>query len=110
MRKNTVVGIVMAVGMLSFGALTASAANSDFAMASCNSKQSYQQYSQETSGLMSELKSKEIELQALYGNDRYGNGSNNDRAVSELNGEIKSLKNKINASSQKNEIMDCFRI
>jgi hypothetical protein len=110
MRKNTGLGIVIAAGMLSFGALSASAADSDFNMASCNSKQSYQQYTKETTGQISELKAKETELQALYGNDRYGNGSINGRTVSELNGEIKSLKNKINASAQKNEIMDCYRI
>jgi hypothetical protein len=63
MKKKLIVGIAMAVGMLSFGVLSASAAGSDPNVASCAGKHAYQQFNRETAGLISMLKAKEIELQ-----------------------------------------------
>ncbi len=105
MKKNMVVGIAMAVGILSFSALSASAAGSDPSMDTCASKSAYQLFIQETSELTNELKNKEFELREQYSLsdyvDKYKEG--------ELEAAQKELKSKINAVAQKYGIPACSR-
>ena len=104
MKKNMIVGIVIAVGMLSIGALSASAAASDSTMATCSDKQAYQQFTQETAGLASAIKAKDMELRALYGYD-----SINIHKVDALEAELKVLKAQVNAAAQKHGIPACCK-
>lgn len=110
MKKNIVVGIAMAIGMLSVGALSASAAGSDSNMVACANKQGYQQFTQETAGLTSALKAKDVELQEQYAyHDWAGstNGGIDVRKINTLEKEIRELKEKIFTAAQKNGIPDC---
>ena len=87
--------------MLSFGALSASAAES-FGYAF--DKQDVQQFTQETAALTSALKTKEIELsvQNLYTISEASRNAGPDYGkINALESEIKELKNKINAAAQK---------
>src|SRR5512138_335703 len=102
MEKNLVVGIAMAVGMLSFGALSASAAASASNVVTCTDKQSYQQFTQDTAGLASALKAKDIELREQYGYEGI-----DIHKVGALEAELKGLKDKINAAAQKHGIPAC---
>lgn len=99
MKRNMVVGIAMAVGILSFGALSASAADSCCKNAD---KQAVQKFTQETAGLTREFKAKDIELREQYGYDGI-----NIHKVGELEAELKGLKGRINAAAQKHGISDC---
>lgn len=101
MKKKMIVGIAMTVGILTIGALSASAADS---CGNCTDKQSVQQFTQETAGLASELKTKDIELRVQYGYDAVDINK-----VDLLEAELKELKSKINAAAQKNGIPACSR-
>lgn len=101
MNKKMIVGIAMAMGILSVGALSASAADS---CGKCADKQAVQQFTQETASLTSELKAKDLELRALYGYDGI-----DIYKVNALEAEIKELKDKINASATKHGIPACSR-
>lgn len=101
MKKNMIVGIAMAMGLLSVGAMTASAADT---CGNCADKQAVQQFTQETATLTSALKAKDLELRGLYGYDGLDT-----REVSRLETEIKELKDKINLSASKLGIQACNR-
>lgn len=101
MKKNMIVGIAMAMGILTVGALSASAADS---CGKCADKQAVQQFTHDTAALASELKTKDIELREQYSID-----STDMRKVAELEDELKDLKDKINAAAQKYGIPVCCR-
>jgi peptidoglycan hydrolase CwlO-like protein len=101
MKKNMIVGVALAMGILSVGAISASAADS---CGKCAEKQAVEQYSQETAPLVRTLKAKDLELRELNGYDSYDT-----RKASELEAEIKELKDKINASATKHGIPACSR-
>jgi peptidoglycan hydrolase CwlO-like protein len=101
MKKNMIIGMALALGILSVGALSASAAD---ACGKCADKQAIQQFSQETESLTSTLKAKDLELRALYGYDGMDT-----HKVSALEAEIKELKDKINATATKYGITACSR-
>ncbi len=101
MKKKMIVGIALAMGILSAGAISASAADT---CGKCTDKQSLQQFTQETDVLSSTLKAKDLELRGLYGFDSFDT-----RKATELESEIKDLKDKINASATKYGIPACSR-
>lgn len=101
MKKNMIVGIAMAMGILTVGAMSASAADS---CGKCADKQAVQQFTQETAALTSALKTKDIELREQYSYDGIDT-----RKVSDLEEELKELKDKINAAAQKYGIPACSR-
>lgn len=102
MKKNMIVGIALAMGILSVGAISASAAD---ACGKCADKQAVEQFTQETGALSSELKVKDLELRALYGYDSFDT-----RKASDLEAEIKDLNEKINLSANKLGVSPCNRI
>ena len=102
MKKNMIVGIALAMGILSVGAVSASAAGPCCNTGKCSDKQVVQQFSQETAGLASALKAKDIELRALSAYD----GSDISK-VSELEAEIKVLKGNIKVVAEKYGIQSC---
>ncbi|HEY3309076.1 MAG TPA: hypothetical protein VGJ93_11530 [Desulfuromonadaceae bacterium] len=101
MNKKTIVGIAMAMGILSVGALSASAADS---CGKCADKQVVQQFNQETVGLTSALKAKDIELREQYSYDGIDT-----HKVGALEAELNELKGKIIAAAQKHGIPECCR-
>lgn len=101
MKKNIIIGMALALGILSVGALTASAADT---CGKCADSQALQQYQQETGTLKSTLKAKDLELRGLYGYD-----SIDIHKVNVLEAEIKELKDKINVSATKLNIPACSR-
>lgn len=102
MKRKIITGIAMAVGILSAGVLSASAAES---CGNCDDKQSVQQFTQETAELTRAFNTKESELREQYSFD-----SIDITKVSTLETELKEIKNKINAAAQKYEISACRRI
>ncbi len=99
-RKMTVV-IAMAVGMLSAGVLSVSAAES---CGKCSDKQDVQQFKQETAELTRALNAKDIELREQYSYDHI-----NINQVNTIETELKVLKDNINAAAQKYGIHACCR-
>lgn len=100
MKKHIIIG--MALGILTIGALSASAAGTGQYMAACADKQAYQQFNAETSGLTSTLNAKLTELKDL----NYAEGYDF-RKANELEKEVKELKGKINTAAQKIGIPAC---
>lgn len=100
MKKNMIVGMAMAMGILTVGALSASAADSS---AQCADKQVIQQYNDETNGLTSSLKAKEIELKDLL----YTDAQYDILKANKIENEVKELKGKISAATQKYGIPKC---
>lgn len=101
MKKNMIIGMALAVGILSAGAMTASAAD---ICGNCADNQSVQKFQQETGALSSTLKAKDLELRALYGYDSFDTHKAN-----ALEAEIKELKDKVEASAAKYKIPPCSR-
>ena len=101
MKKNTIFGIALAMGILSVGAISASAADT---CGKCADKQAVQQFTQETAALTTALKTKDIELREEYSFDGIDT-----HKVSALEEELKELKDKINAAAQKYGIPACSR-
>ena len=101
MNKHMIVGITMAMGILTVGVASASAAD---ACGKCADQQSVQQFTQETASLSRTLKAKDSELRGLYVSD-----SIDSREVSALEEEIQELKAQINAAAQKFNIPACSR-
>ena len=101
MKKKMIVGIAMAMGILSVGAISASAADS---CGKCAEKQAVQQFTQETATLTAALKARDIELREQNSYD--GIDANK---VNALEAEIKDLKDKINAAASKYGIPACSR-
>lgn len=101
MKKTTIVGIAMAMGILTVGAVSASAAGS---CGKCADKQAIQQFTQETAALTSALKTKDIELREQYSYEGIDTSK-----VSALEDELEELKNKLNAAALKYGIPACSR-
>jgi hypothetical protein len=100
MKKT--IGIAVAVGMLSVGALSASAAGSCCAAGTCSDKQTVHQFSRETAGLASALNAKKVELREQYGYDGL-----DQRKVNELEAEVKELKDKLKTAGEKHGLPAC---
>ncbi|GFE62499.1 hypothetical protein [Geobacter sp. AOG2] len=99
MKRNMVMGIAIALGMLSTGAVSASAAIA--AEGACFDKASEQQYRQETAALADAVRVKEMQLSELLGYDS--------RIIEarQLETEIKELKDRIGVAAKKHDIRDC---
>lgn len=102
MKKNMIGGIALAMGILSVGAISASAADSCCSSGKGTDKQVVQQFTQETAALSSALKTKDIELRQLYGYDGIDL-----RKIDALESEIKDLKGQIRAVAGKYSIPTC---
>ena len=102
MKKNLIVAIALALGVLSVGAVSASAASSCCNEGKHAGMQNVQQFSQETTNLSSELKAKDIELREQYGFD--GMDTNK---VSALEADIKDLKGRIALIAGKYNVQSC---
>jgi peptidoglycan hydrolase CwlO-like protein len=102
MKKKMIVGIAMAMGMLSVGAISASAAASCCNDGKCADKQVVQKFTQETAALSSALKAKDIELREQNSYD----GINMNK-VNDLEAELKELKGKIRVVAEKYGLPSC---
>jgi len=101
MKKN-IIRTTVILGLLTFGALSASAAE---ACDKCTEKQVLQQFSQETADLTTALKVKNFQLRELYSYDGL-----DVHKVNQLEEEIKDLKEKINLSANKLGVSPCNRL
>ncbi|MBC7962440.1 MAG: hypothetical protein H7Y05_05815 [Steroidobacteraceae bacterium] len=104
MNKNMIVGIAVAMGMLSAGALSASAAVSCCGDSQCSDKQAHQQFTKETAALSSALKAKDIKLRELALSGTYDTWQ-----AAALETDLKELKAKINTVAVKHGISACCR-
>ena len=102
MKKNMIIGIALAMGILSVGAVSASAAEG---CGRCTDKLALQKFTQETEVISSTLKAKELELRGLYTYDGIDANS-----VNRLESEIQELKERISASATSHGISACSRI
>lgn len=102
MKKNMIIGMALAIGILSVGAVSASAAGSCCKDGKCSDKQTVQQFTQETAALSDALKAKDSELRALYGYE----GIDISKANA-LEAEIKELKSKIKVVAEKYGLPTC---
>lgn len=104
MKKQMIVGIAMAMGVLSVGAMSASAsiAGSCCNSGTCADKQAVQKFTQETDALSSALKVKNAELRQQYSYDGI-----DAQKVSALEAEISELKNSLKAAAGKYGISTC---
>ena len=105
MKKKMIVGIAMAMGMLSVGAVSASAGGSCCNDGKCADKQVVQQFTQDTAELSSALKAKDIELREQYSYD----GINMNK-VNDLAAELKELKGRIKVAAEKQGLPACCLI
>ena len=99
MKKNVIAGIVLAFGILSVGALSASAAGSCCIDGKCSDEPTVQQFKKEAAALTSALKAKDIELRELAGYGTY-----DVRKQDALEEEIKKIKAKISVVGEKYDI------
>ena len=102
MKKNMIVGIALAMGMLPVGVISASAAGSCCIDGKCTDKQVVQKFLQETAGLDGALKAKDLELRELYSYEGIDT-----RKADELEAGIKELKGKIKVVGEKYDIKPC---
>lgn len=102
MNKNMIVGIALAMGILSVGAVSASAAGPCCGDGTCGDKLAAQQFTQETAALSKALKAKDLELRELNGYD-----SVDFRKTDALEAELKELKGKIRVIAAKYGISSC---
>ena len=102
MKKNMIVGVALAMGILSVGVVSASASGSCCSDGSCGDKQAVQQFTQETTALSTALKAKDLELRELNGYD-----SIDIRKAGSLEAELKELKAKIKVAAEKYGISSC---
>jgi hypothetical protein len=102
MKRKMIVGIALAMGMLSVGAISASAAGSCCNDGKCADKQAVQQFTQETAALSGALKTKDIELREQYSYDGIDIHKVNDLEV-----ELMELKGKIRIAAEKYGITTC---
>ena len=102
MKKNMIVGMALAMGILAVGAGSASAASSCCNDGKCTDKQVVQKFTQETVALSSAVKAKETELRALYGYEGIDL-----RKVDEVEAELKALRDKIRVVAEKYGLPTC---
>lgn len=101
MNRNRIAGIVAAIGLVTIGAVSASAAET---ACSCAEKQAVQQYRQDSGSLTSALQAKETELRELYLRETV------DLATADrIEGELRELKGKIGTIAEKYGIPACSR-
>jgi len=105
MKKQTIAGVALVLGMLSVGAVSASAAGSCCIDGKCSDQPTVQQFTKETATLRSTLKAKDIELRELAGYDSY-----DIRKQQGLEEEIKEIKDKIIVAGEKYGIPACCRV
>ena len=96
MKKNMIVMMALAMGMLSVSAVSAATDNPCCGNGKCADKQIVQQFTQETSALSIALKAKDLELRGLYSYEGIDM-----RKVDEFEAEIKDLKGKIRVVADK---------
>jgi hypothetical protein len=92
------------MGILSVGALSASAAGTCCGEGNCASEQTKQKFIQETAPLFSAVQAKDVELRGLYVSDRIDT-----QKASVIEAELKELKGKISAVGEKYGIAACCR-
>jgi len=102
MKKTMIIGIASVMGMLSVGAISASAAGSCCNNGKCADKQVVQKFTQETAALSGALEAKDIELRAQYSYDAIDMNK-----VNELEAELKELKGKIRVVAEKYALPTC---
>lgn len=104
MKKKMIIGIAMAMGMLSVGAISATAATTGSCCNSgtCADKQAVQKFTQETAALSSALQAKDRELREL--NSYEGIDTHKANA---LEAEIKELKNSLKVAAGQYGISTC---
>jgi peptidoglycan hydrolase CwlO-like protein len=102
MKKRMIVGIALVMGMLSAGAVSASAAGSCCNDGSCADEQAGRQYTQETASVAGALKAKDLELREQYSYEGIDT-----RKVNSLEAELKELKGKLKAAAAKYGVPDC---
>lgn len=102
MKKKMIIGIALIMGMLSVGAISASAAGSCCNDGKCADEQVVQKLTQETAALSSALKAKDIELSEQNSYD-----SIDMNKVNNLEAELKELKGKIKVAAEKYGISTC---
>lgn len=102
MKKNMIVGMALVMGILSVGALSASAAEPCCNSGKCADKEAVQKFTQEAAPLSSALKAKDIELRQLYGYDGIDL-----RKADGLEAEIKELKGRIGVIAKKYGVPGC---
>lgn len=101
MKKHMIIGIAMAMGMISVDAISASAAD---ICGKCADSQSIQRFQQETDSLSTTLKSRDLELRSLYSFEGVDIAK-----IDALEREIGELESKIDASASKFGIHACIR-
>lgn len=102
MKKKMIIGIALAMGMLSVGAISASAEGSCCNDGKCADKQVVQKFTQETAELSGALKAKDIELREQYSYNHI-----NMNKVNSLEAELKELKAKIRVVAEKYGLPTC---
>lgn len=102
MKEKMIIGIALAMGMLSVGAVSASATESCCSSGKCTDTQAVRKFTQETTALSGVLKAKDIELREQYSYD----GIDMHR-VSDLESELNELKGKIRVVAEKYGISTC---
>ncbi len=105
MKKHKIAGVALVLGMLSVGAVSASAAGSCCNDGKCSDEPTVQQFTKETADLTSTLKAKDIELRELAGYSTY-----DIRKQEALEEEIKEIKAKISVVGEKYGIPACCRV
>jgi peptidoglycan hydrolase CwlO-like protein len=101
MKKNRIAAIVIALGLVTIGAMSASAAETG---CSCAEKQALLQYRQDTGNLTKALQARQAELRELFLQETM-DLSRADR----IEGELRELKGKIGAAAEQLGIPACSR-
>lgn len=105
MKKRSIIGITLVLGMLVAGSAYAVGCGICGEGGKCKDPQAVQQFKNETAGLAAELKSKDLELRNIYGMD----GIDTNR-TGDLESEIKGLKARIRAVADRLEIPACCTV
>ncbi|MBI2353893.1 MAG: hypothetical protein HYV06_02490 [Deltaproteobacteria bacterium] len=102
MKKRMIVGIAMAMGMLSAGALSASAAGPCCIEGKCSDNQAVRQFIQESAALSGVFKAKEIELRELNAQEGI-----DIRKADALEEELRELKGRLRVAGEKHGVPPC---
>lgn len=102
MKMKRVVGIALAAGILSMGAVSAWAAKPCCNGSNCADQQAVEKFSREAAETTGALKAKELELREQYGYD----GIDANR-VAELQAEIKGLRSSLQVVAERHGILPC---
>ena len=105
MKRKTVVGIALMLGMLVTGSAHAAGCAMCGEVGKCKDPLAVQQFRNETAPLSTELKAKDGELRSLYATD-----SIDTNRAEALEAEIKEIKAKIHAVSDRLSIPPCCTV